>query len=40
MATSPGVNEKYAAEDLALDSFVLSDDEMAALSAITVLDVD
>ena len=34
VATSPGSNEQYAKEDLSLDAFTLTDDEMAQLSAI------
>ena len=35
LATSPGTNEQYSKEDLALSGFTLSDAEMAQLAALT-----
>ena len=34
VTTSPGTNQQYAKEDLDLDSFTLTDDEMAKLAAL------
>ena len=34
LATSPGSNREYVSEDLAIDGFTLTDDEMASLSKI------